>query len=181
MIKGELKRGMLSMGETMVTYKAQGIAKEVSLYLQHYPTYRLKEIREDPYFRVLAVQPVGETGYSFLYEKGTGIIRFHPNSKFIDIDMHTLAKRFPRWWKIVERSLTGVSARGYYRWQDQDGKIRDKFMVCVPAEGTPYMVAATISLEEFLSPVQQASKKVSSVAQRVIPVSYTHLTLPTKA
>jgi nitrogen fixation/metabolism regulation signal transduction histidine kinase len=46
-----------------------------------------------------------------------------------------------------------VVTKGYYEWQDADGKVRDKFMVCVPVEGAGYGVAATTYMDEFRSPM----------------------------
>ena len=48
----------------------------------------------------------------------------------------------------------------YYPWEDADGKIRDKFMVCVPVSGTSFMVAATTYLDEFLLPVREVEKRL---------------------
>ena len=54
-----------------------------------------------------------------------------------------LGKKFYQWGKVYQGAYKGKESKGYYAWKDKDGKIRDKFMVCTPIEGTPYIIAAT--------------------------------------
>jgi len=61
--------------------------------------------------------------------------------------------------------LKGKITKGYYRWQDPDGKIRDKFMVCVPVEGSKYGVAATTYIDEFRSPIVRLKEKFEKGAR----------------
>ena len=141
------------MGEKIIEEVAKDSAKELEVYLKTHPGYTLDDLRKNTEFRELAVQPVGQTGYTAVHELGTGINRFHINPKVEDLDLHELATKLPEFWKILEPHLKGVVTKGYYKWQDPDGKIRDKFMVCVPVKENKYGIAATTYIDEFRFPI----------------------------
>ena len=50
---------------------------ELDLTLQSYPYMTLEDLQRDKAFRKIAIQPVGQTGYTSLHDSYTGIIRFH--------------------------------------------------------------------------------------------------------
>ncbi len=154
------------VGEQIIEDVGKDAAEEVSAYLEAHLDYTLEDLREDPEFRELAVQPVGQTGYTALHELKTGINRFHINPKVEDLDLHKLATKLPEFWRILEPHLEGTFTKGYYKWEDPDGKIRDKFMVCVPVEGSGYGIAATTYIDEFRSPVVRLSETFKKGAQR---------------
>jgi methyl-accepting chemotaxis protein len=79
----------------------------------------------------------------------------------IGVDMTTLKESlgvsFPGFWKICTGVKDGKGvkeSKGYYKWQDGKGTLRDKFMVSIPVEGTPYVVAATAYPDEFTETVK---------------------------
>ena len=79
----------------------------------------------------------------------------------------SLGKNFPGFWKVYTGVKGGKESRGYYNWQDKDGKVRAKFMVCVPVRGTRYVVAATSYLDEFTAPVKKLEMKGKLLTNRV--------------
>jgi two-component system cell cycle sensor histidine kinase/response regulator CckA len=109
-------------------------------------------------FGKLAVQVVGISGYTCIYEAGTGIMRVHPNEKLINMDMARLATKLPSWWAIFKPTLNGSEGSGYYTWQDPDGTIREKYMTLTPLptpfRGKTLMLAATTYIDEFSAPFQ---------------------------
>jgi len=143
------------LGETIIEQKAVDVAGQVRIYFAAYPDLvnTPDDLHEDPKLVEIALQTVGETGYTTLYENTTGIVRIHPNAELINFDMHNWAEKLPSFWQVFEKSLDGSVSSGYYDWQDPDGTIREKFMYMVPVEGTPYMVAATTYIDEFSKPV----------------------------
>lgn len=151
------------MGETAIEQKAIDVAEEVRIYLVAHPDLlnTPDDLYKDPDLVRIAVQAVGETGYTTLYEKITGIVRIHPNPELINFDMHGWAETLPSFWKIFEKSLDGSVSSGYYDWQDPDGTIRQKFMYMVPVGGTPYMVAATTYIDEFSQPVTLMQERMA--------------------
>lgn len=151
------------MAEEKIADLSTAVAIQCRLYLLAHPELNKEDFMKDMGFKTLAVQKVGLTGYTALYQMPDpeGIWRTwaHVNQKIVGINMATLKKplgrNFPGFWKIFSGVEGGKRAQGYYTWQDKDGTFRDKFMVCTPVAGTPYVVAATTYLDEFQGPVRK--------------------------
>jgi methyl-accepting chemotaxis protein len=117
---------------------------------------------------------VGRTGYTALYElPGSDDIWrtwAHVNPKIVAIDMKTLqiplGKNFPGFWKVFSGVRPGKKSQGYYIWQEKDGSFRDKFMVCTPISGTPFVIAATTYLDEFTGPIKKVQSRANALTQR---------------
>jgi serine phosphatase RsbU (regulator of sigma subunit) len=154
------------LGEAAIKQKAIDVAEQVKIYLEGHPDLTAEEIGNDPNLAQIAVQPVGQTGYTALYEKETGIMRFHPNPSLIDYDMHNLSESLPSFWMVFRPSLRGSISSGYYDWEDTDGNIRTKFMYMVPVEGTIYMVAATTYIDEFSQPAVITKSKIAAATSQ---------------
>jgi HAMP domain-containing protein len=85
----------------------------------------------------------------------------------IDVDMNrletSLGDNFPGYWNV----LTGVTpvqeSRGYFRWLDQEGTVRDKFMVCSPVKDSRFVVAATAYVDEFTRPVVRVAEQAGFI------------------
>ena len=162
--KENIGGALRTLGEQVIEKKALSAAKELEVYFKSHPGYTLADLRKDSAFREIAVQKVGQTGYTAVHELGTGINRFHVNPKVEDTDLHTLATKLPEFWRIMEPHLNGNITKGYYAWQDADGKIRDKFMVCVPVPGSEYGIAATTYIDEFQAPIERLEVRFGQVA-----------------
>jgi len=153
--------------EKLIEQKALDVSKQVEIYLATHPPIAGEEINRDSTLAQIAFEPVGQTGYTALYEQGTGIARFHPNPKLTNFDMHNWSEKLPSWWKVYGASLDGSSIGGYYEWEDADGKIRPKYMHCAPVKGRNLVTAATIYLNEFLKPCREIQSKLISLERRV--------------
>jgi hypothetical protein len=130
----ESTEALKRLGETSIHQKALDVARQVDLYLEAQPellALPLEGLKADEALAAIAVQPVGETGYTAVYDSG-GVTHFHVNPDIVGVDLHELAEALPAFWAILEASLDGTTASGYYEWQDADGTIRDKYMSCVP-------------------------------------------------
>jgi len=175
LVTGESSKIVASLAEDIIREKARSVAAQVQLYLLAHPTLKKKEFNKNEAFKQIAVQKVGKTGYSAVYElpgpDGVWRTWAHPNDKIIGIDMSklrgSLGKSFPGFWKVFTGVKGGKEARGYYTWQDKDGRFRAKFMVCTPVRGTRYVVAATTYLDEFTIPVKQLEQRAQIVTTRV--------------
>ncbi len=162
------------MAEKKIEDLSTAVAIQCRLYLLANPELVKEDFMNDMGFKTLAVQKVGLTGYTALYEMqdADGVWRTwaHVNPKIIGIDMSTLKKplgrNFPGFWKIYTGVKGGKRSQGYYTWQDKDGKFREKFMVCTPVAGTPYVVAATTYLDEFHGPVNLMQKRAGELTQK---------------
>ena len=162
------------MAEDKIADLSTAVAIQCRLYLLAHPELQKEDFMNDMGFKTLAVQKVGLTGYTALYEMPdpNSVWRTwaHVNPKIIGIDMSTLKKplgrNFPGFWKIYTGVKGGKRSQGYYTWQDKDGKFRDKFMVCTPVAGTPFVVAATTYLDEFTGPVKLMQTRAQILTEK---------------
>jgi len=162
------------MAEDKIADLSTAVAIQCRLYLLAHPELNKEDFMNDMGFKTLAVQKVGLTGYTALYEMPDpdNIWRTwaHVNPKIIGIDMSTLKQplgtNFPGFWKIYTGVKGGKRSQGYYTWQDKDGKFREKFMVCTPVAGTPYVVAATTYLDEFTGPVKLMETRANLLTEK---------------
>ena len=162
------------MAEDKIADLSTAVAIQCRLYLLAHPELNKADFMNNMGFKTLAVQKVGMTGYTALYEMPDpdNIWRTwaHVNPKIIGIDMSTLktplGKNFPGFWKIYTGVKGGKRSQGYYTWQDKDGKFREKFMVCTPVAGTPFVVAATTYLDEFTGPVTMMETRAKLLTEK---------------
>jgi predicted Zn finger-like uncharacterized protein len=172
LIANESSRVVTRMAEDAISSTSRSVAKQCNLYIISHPELRKTEYDQDPEFRKVAVQKVGKKGYTALYElpDSSGVWRTwaHANSKIIGIDMSNLkkllGKNFPGFWRVYIGVEGGKESKGYYTWQDKDGSVRDKFMVCTPVEGTRYIIAATTYLDEFTMPIKDMEARAKEQA-----------------
>jgi len=173
------------MAEEKVAYISTGVAAQCKLYLASHPDLIREDFIEDIGFKSLAVQKVGMTGYTALYELpgSDGVWRTwaHVNKKIIGIDMSKLKKplgrNFPGFWKVYIGVKGGKKSQGYYTWQDKDGKFRDKFMVCTPIAGTRFIIAATTYMDEFTGPMKQMQARAKELSDRAKLITWVVLGL----
>lgn len=163
----ESTEALKRLGETAIRQKAEGVARQAALYLEMHPellTLSSEKLEADETLAAIAVQPVGETGYTAVYDSN-GITHFHANPDMVGQDMQELAESLPAFWAIFEASLDGMTVVGYYEWQDADGAVRDKYMSCVPVGDTRLRVAATTYIDEFSRPVRDTEIKITGISQ----------------
>jgi len=174
LLVNENSMAIRKMAEDAIAENARAVAKQCQLYLSNNPLLKKDDFNFNMGFKKVAVQKVGMTGYTALYERpgADGVWRTwaHANPKIIGIDMKNLKKplgrSFPGFWKVYTGVKGGKESRGYYTWKDADGRLREKFMVCTPVEGTPYVVASTTYLDEFTRPVKVMETRAKKQAAR---------------
>lgn len=162
------------MAEEKIADISSAVAMECKLYLLSHPELEKEDFNQDIVFKSIAVQKVGLTGYTALYQlPGSDDVWrtwAHVNPKIVAIDMSTLkgplGNNFPGFWRIFSGVKGGRKSQGYYTWQDKDGTFRDKFMVCTPIAGTRFVIAATTYLDEFTGPVKMMETKAKALTDR---------------
>jgi PAS domain S-box-containing protein len=137
------------------------VAVQLNLVLRSVPWMTLRDLQRDSKFHEVAVQPVGRTGYTTLYETRTGVSRFHRNRKFENVSLRRFSKSLPEFWEIVRKSLRGKNAGGYYDWKEPDGTVRQKYMYAIPltvrtGDNVRLTVAATAYVDEFTQAIREA-------------------------
>ncbi len=168
------------MAEEKIADLAAAVAMQCKLYLLGHPELKKEDFNDDPEFKSLAVQKVGLNGYTALYQLpgSDGVWRTwaHANPKIIAIDMSKLEKplgiNFPGFWKVFSGVKGGKISQGYYTWQDEDGKFRDKFMVCTPIAGTRFVIAATTYMDDFTGPVRRMESTAKTLSDRAKMISW---------
>ena len=102
----ESTAAMKKLGEDTIQQKAHDVAKQVGLYLEAHPDLLTDPARmmADEELKKIAVQPIGETGYTAVYDS-TGVTYFHSNPALVGQNMNTLAEKLPAFWAIFSASL----------------------------------------------------------------------------
>lgn len=157
----ESKSSLGQMGERMIKEKAIDVATEIELFIKTHPTVKREELLRDPWLKSIAVQKVGETGYTAVHDN-MGINYFHVNPQIVGSDLHDLSIKLPAFWKILEASLKGP-AYGYYDWMDADGRIRSKYMYLAHVKDTDLIVAATTYIDEFSKPTKSIEGRMNQI------------------
>lgn len=167
LLASESSKIVKNLVEERLADTARKVAAQCTLYLDSHPGMKKEDFNYDATFKRIAVQKVGMTGYTALYEKPglTGIWQtwVHVDPGIIGIDMSSLKKplgiNFAGFWEVYTGVKKGGESRGYYKWHETDGSIREKFMVCTPVEGTSFIIAATAYVDEFTGPVKLLKTK----------------------
>ena len=167
----DAEQSLQALGESIIRAEARHVAEQLSDYFRAHPDASIAEMRADPHFLELAIQKVGETGYTAVSEAADSyLILVHPNPGLVDRDMREFAARMPSWWAIVEKGITGNEASGYYDWLEPDGSTRQKFLVTTPAEvpvaGVTMMVSATTYIDEFSEPVAAMRTRAEAIIEQ---------------
>ncbi len=162
-ISADAKSQLVENGETFIRSRAREVARQIDLFLQFHPTTELTALLNDWQFTALAMQPVGSTGYTCLFEAGTGIMLLHPNPALLGKDPRLSLSEYEAFGNLYASSLPAREVSGYYDWRDPDEQVRKKYMTVTPiatrVQGKTLLVAATIYLDEFLAPVQFIEKR----------------------
>lgn len=144
-------------GMRIVEMKAEEVADRLFHRLGGRADYDYEELRKEEGLRSLATQNIpaykrSSAGYVDVYDR-TGLSVWHPNK---DIEGRNFAEwkdEFRDMWKYVERSFTEDKVSGYYDFLDENSNRKRKFMVLVHVPETPFIVAATVNIDEFFKPV----------------------------
>jgi HAMP domain-containing protein len=157
----ESKFSLDKLGEKVIKEKAIDVAAQIEIFIKTHPKLKKEDLNKEPWLKSIAVQKVGETGYTAVHDD-RGINYFHVNPQIVGSDLHDLSTKLPAFWKILEASLKGP-ASGYYDWKDADGRIRPKFMYLAPVKDTDLIVAATTYIDEFSKPAKAIEGKMKQI------------------
>ena len=148
------------LGRRLIQRRALHVAEELELFIELHPELEISEWREDEEVMKIAVQQVGHTGHTMVYDSSYSV-HFHSNPKMVGNNLHNVAGEPTHFWPIMERSLGG-EASGYYDWEDPEGNVRKKYMYCIPVEGTELVVAASTYIDEFSAPLDETKADIAS-------------------
>jgi len=155
-----------SLGEDIIQQKSEDVATEISLYLAAHPDKTVADLQKDSAFQEIAVQPVGETGYTTVMDAKTLINKFHKSSKNVGTDYHSLETSRPEFYAILLAGGESNDSSGYYNWSESDGSsnLKYAYYTCVPrktADGVTFRVGATTYISEFSKPAEEVKATIS--------------------
>ncbi len=172
-ISDESSKMVTNMAEEIILDKGVAVAREVKLYLDTHPNLKKEDFNKTPEFKKIAMQKVGETGYTLLVERKTKenpteIMWVHPVAKLVGIDMEPALKerlgdKWERWAKI--RSKEHIT-KGYYLWFDN----REKYCANIPMAGTPFNIVSSTYMDEFTQPVKDLQGKMSGITDSTLKI-----------
>jgi HAMP domain-containing protein len=160
-------RALENLGAQIIEQKAKDVARQCEIYITSHPDMTVADLQASNEFQDIAVQAVGETGYTALTDYETLICRFHKSPELVDLELHTLAQKLPGFWAVMKPTQGGKTSSGYYDWEEPDGSIRKKYMYITPihaktADGTGMHVAATTYIDEFSKPVEKTKSEITA-------------------
>ena len=164
-----------NISENLIAQISETVARQARQYLFSHPDLRKEKFNRDIYFKKVVLQRIGVTGSTSLYEvagdKGQWLTWADLNPKAVGKNMREvtsqLGSHFQNYWNIVTAVENGKVSKGVYKWPDNNGNLRDKFVVCTPIEGTPYVIAASIFMDEITAPLQEIEAKGYTVAGQI--------------
>lgn len=178
-ITGESTELVSEAGKEKLLQKARDVALQCEIYLRTHPDLEREDFSYDPEFNQIAVQKVGETGYTCLIQEPepdrgqNWTIWAHPNPNIIgidDIDMirKALGPYFDEFFEVISRAQGRKESTGPYMWKDPDGKIRRKYMAISPieVEGRPFLLMSTAYMDEFTQKTESLRENASTMATR---------------
>ena len=168
LISGKSHDMVTKLAEEAVAEKARAVAREVGLYLKTHPDLKKEEFKNDPEFMKIAIQSVGNTGYTIVVsrptEKEPSMIWAHPNKELIGVDIlmgtdESLGVEFERWKKVTAKDF---ELGKYYLGVDD----RERYEFSVPIEGTNFNAVSTTYLDEFTLPMVELENIASTMTRR---------------
>ena len=161
----------------IITQKAVDVAKQVEIYLKDHPKMTVAQLQADQYFQSIAVQPVGQKGYTALTDVDSLTCRFHKSPKITNLDLSSLATPYPGFWGIMSKTKGGVPSEGFYKWMETSGDLKGqetfKYMYIAivngkTADGVTLSVAATTYVDEFSKPAAETEAKIKGTLDSVV-------------
>jgi len=154
-------------GRRTIYQKASDIAKEMYFYLQLHPDMTETEIMSDPKLNSIAIQKVGRTGYTLVYDT-KGKILFASDPNIVGTNLRNLGGEPSYYSSIFERSLLGGEASGYYKYKGPADTVeRTKYMCTIPVESSDLIVSASTYMDEFSSPADETKNSINSAVEEM--------------
>ena len=176
---------VLEEGKEKLMQKARDVALQCEIYLRAHPNLEREDFFYDPEFSGIAVQTVGQTGYTCLIQQPepernqNWTIWAHPNPNIIGIDDIEMIKKalgpyFDDFFKLLTSSQGMKEAQGFYMWKDPDGKIRQKYMAIAPIhlEGKPFLMMATAYVDEFTKKTEYLNTYAENKTKQIRNINF---------
>lgn len=158
-------RPVLSQSRHLVTklailaiqQKVTDVAKELEIYFRAHNENAIK-LKNDTFVRSLAVQPVGEIGYTEVHTRD-GIPLFTKTGDTSE-GIH-LQEKSQKYWAIFKKGSLKPTG-GFYSWEGLDGRPVKWYMYSAPVKGTNLVVSATASMKKIFEPLNRVGAAIQS-------------------
>lgn len=171
-------QALQQLGEKMIEQKARDVATQIELYFREHKGITLADLPKNDELRSIAVQPVGQTGYTAIVDSNSFCIIVHKFPENENKNLTTLSMTLPAFWKIIEASAGGNPSSGYYDWIEPDGSVKQKYAfiapINAPINGTDKGLTlwSTTYISEFSAPAEVTRKMIdASVANTDININ----------
>ncbi len=154
------KKVLTEIGQAVVAIKANAVAYRLADILEEIPQpYNYPELMSNVKLSAIATASVysygGESGYIDVYDTN-GFSVWHPNKQIQGKNYKFWEKKYPEMWVLTKESFTKSFVTGYYTFVAKAGaKKRRKFMATVHITNTPFVVCASVYINDYFLPVQK--------------------------
>jgi len=175
----DTSRALRELGENIIRQKANDVAREMEIFMDLNKNYTVADLQEDAVFQDIAVQDVGETGYTVVLDVNNGTYYFHRFSRFVNNNSEELFDDpasdlyNPPVWALINQTVgSHENSGGYYRWYEvATGIYRDKYVYFsvlnrTTADGARMFVAATTYIDEFDRPVVETISMIKNATEQ---------------
>lgn len=164
-----------NISQDLIAQVSATVAQQARQYLFSHPDLHKENFNRDIYFKKVVLQKFGATGSTSLYQVGgddeAWLTWVDSNPAMVGKNMKamtgTLGTHFQQYWNIVTGVRNGQVSSGIYKWPAANGELQDKFAVCTPIEGTPFVVTATMFMNEITAPLEQIETEGYRVAEQI--------------
>jgi len=150
-----------AMGESMIEQQAHDIAKQLEIYVESHPNLTALDLQNDSEFREIAIQPIGETGYTVVVDADSGVHYFHPNPDLVGTDTHVFEQSAPSVWAIINQTIgSHDDSSGYFEWEGRQKYMAVTVVNATTADNRTVFVAATTYIDEFTRPMVETRNSI---------------------
>jgi len=161
-------QALQQLGEKMIEQKARDVAAQIELYFKEHPEITLADLPDNVELRNIAVQPVGQTGYTAIVDSNNFSIVVHKFPENEGKNLTTLRESLPAFWKIIQASTGGVPSSGYYDWVEPDGTVNQKYAFIAPINAPitgiykGLTLWSTTYISEFSAPAENTRQMIDA-------------------
>ena len=153
------------MAVTRIAQKARDVARQIDIYLAAHQNLEEDRFIRDPRLRRLAIQKIGEAGYTFMYKEPgqnhPGRMLIHIDRQVINADLSEVSGRTRGFVRTLKQAKGGNEASAYYKEKSPGGDMIEKYLFCTPVGGTDYVVASTSEVKPLTTPARVIKTRVN--------------------
>jgi len=156
-----------SYEELYLRLESLRIRKQIESYLLEHPDYSVQDLLDDRAFTEIAIENIGEKGYTSVASSNPFRILIHTDPDIVGKNRTFFKENASVLWDIIEPALSSrcVESSGSYKWPDGQKMIQKYiYFSCVDqitADNVTLSVAATASLDELRELLDIRPKRVS--------------------